>query len=71
MNLSIILKNANKSIVLVIPASEEQKLFDIIALINKYQEYIDCNNHNLLANKISNELNIPVQFLPILAEITL
>ena len=71
MNLSIILKNSIKSIVLIIPASAEQNLFDILTLINKYQNYIDCCNYTLLASKISNELKIPVQFSPILAEIRL
>ena len=71
MNLPIIIKGKEKTIVLIIPGSEEQRLFDIINVINNYHEFINSCNYEFLINKIHDELNISVQFLPVLAEIIL
>ena len=71
MNLSVIVKKQNKCVVLIISNSKEHKLFDIINLINSYQEYLNLCDYASLTNKINDELNINVQFIPTLAEITL
>ena len=70
MKLSVIVKKQNISIVLIIPNSKEHKLFDIINLLNSYQEHISICNYEFLINKIRDELNIDVQFMSVLAEIT-
>lgn len=70
MKLSVIVKKQNKSVVLIIPNSKEHKLFDIINILNSYQEHINIYDYEFLINKIRDELNIDVQFMSVLAEIT-
>ena len=71
MKLSVIVKKQTKSVVLIIPNSKEHKLFDIINLINSYREHISICDYEFLINKIRDELNIDVQFMSVLAEITI
>ena len=70
MKLSVIVKKQNKSVVLIIPNSKEHKLLDIINILNCYQEHINTCDYEFLINKIRDELNIDVQFMSVLSEIT-
>ena len=70
MELSVIVKKQNKSVVLIIPNSKEHKFLDIINILNCYQEHINTCDYEFLINKIRDELNIDVQFMSVLSEIT-